>query len=105
MLTGDAPDAQLLPRVASAKMAQIAVSLFMLIYTYEHLFIQITSLCITRWSPISATACRVWCSKPFASERDGEREITVVPVHTVLAECLLLHGIKLFLRGDFKLKI
>jgi len=33
VLTGDAPDAQLLPRVASAKMAQIAVSLFMLIYT------------------------------------------------------------------------
>lgn len=102
MLTGDVPDAQLLPRVASAKMAQIAVSLFMLIYTYEHLFIQITSLCITRWSPISATACRVWCSKPFASERDGEREITV---HAILAECQLLHGIKLFLRGDFKLKI
>lgn len=82
MLTGDVPDAKLLPHVASAKMAQIAVSLFMLIYTYEHLFIQITSLCITRWAPISDIACRVCCSKPFSSERDGEREITVVPVHT-----------------------
>lgn len=43
VLTGDVPDAKLLPHVASAKMTQIAVSLFMLIYTYEYLFILVSA--------------------------------------------------------------